>query len=71
MKKNRILIFAAALALLGSCTKDEVNESKEQSTSTSSSSSATNTSSSSAKKTDKSEGGDYFDIPAFLRKQAD
>jgi cell division protein FtsZ len=47
-------------------------ESKEQSsTSTSSSSSATNTSSSSANKTDKSEGGDYFDIPAFLRKQAD
>jgi len=45
-------------------------ESKEQAPSTSSS----NTASSSAqnsKKADKSEGGDYFDIPAFLRKQAD
>ena len=45
-------------------------ETKEQTESTSSSSS-TSSSAQNSKKADKSEGGDYFDIPAFLRKQAD
>ena len=69
-------MYVPSFASQGTSTTEEPattsqTESKEQSASTSSSSSATNTSSSSAKKTDKSEGGDYFDIPAFLRKQAD
>ena len=45
-------------------------QSKEKAPSTSSSS-ASSSSAQNSKKADKSEGGDYFDIPAFLRKQAD
>jgi len=69
-------MYVPSFASQGTSTTDESattsqTESKEQGTPSSSSSSSANTSSSSAKKTDKSEGGDYFDIPAFLRKQAD
>lgn len=46
----------------------EKQEPAKQSTTSSSVSSKT---AESNKKSDKSEGGDYFDIPAFLRKQAD
>ena len=45
-------------------------ESAEKASSASSSNTASS-SSQTSKKADKSEGGDYFDIPAFLRKQAD
>ena len=50
-------------------TTKEQAQSKEKAPSTSSSSSSS--SAQNSKKADKSEGGDYFDIPAFLRKQAD
>ena len=46
-------------------------ESDEKTTSSSANKSTTSAAAPSNKKSDKSEGGDYFDIPAFLRKQAD
>ncbi|MBB1333356.1 cell division protein FtsZ [Pseudoalteromonas sp. SR44-5] len=44
---------------------------KHESSKTTQSNSGLSKTNDSGKKSDKSEGGDYFDIPAFLRKQAD
>lgn len=68
-------MYVPSFASQGSHTeqgKSDVNvETKEQVSQGHSRGSAAGTVEKNTKKTDKSEGSDYFDIPAFLRKQAD